>query len=67
MNTVLYVFIVLILVLLNEFRLIKKYIRAHENNNKKMIFEKFGLFLIKLFCEFKNWLDHKVLNNELKY
>ena len=67
MNTVLYVFIVLILILLNEFRLIKKYIRAHENNNKKTIFEKSGLFLIKQFCEFKNWLDYKILNNELKY
>ncbi len=67
MNIVLYVFIALIFILLNEYRLIKKYIRAHENNNKKAIFEKFELFLIKQFRELKNWLDYKILNNVLKY
>lgn len=67
MNIVLFVFIALICILLNEYRLIKKYIRAHENNTKKTILQKSNLFLIKKMNDFKNWLDYKILNNDLNY
>lgn len=67
MNIVLFVFITLICILLNEYRLIKKYIRAHENNTKKTILQKSNLFLIKKMNDFKNWLDYKILNNDLNY
>lgn len=40
MNIVLYVVIALVLLLLNEYRLIKKYVKAHENNFEKNNFSK---------------------------
>jgi hypothetical protein len=67
MNIILYIFVALVLVLLNEFRLIKKYVRAHENIFEKTNLQKITLFIIKPFVAFKNWIDNKLLNNELNY
>lgn len=53
--------------LLNEYRLIKKYILAHNEIHDKSKFEKTILFLVKPFLLFKNWLNNKVLNDELNY
>lgn len=65
-----YVFIALVLLLLNEYRLIKKYITAimsPEGNLEKSTMQKVALGLIKPFMLFKNWISHKVLNDELNY
>lgn len=63
----LYIFIAIVLMLLNEYRLIKKYILAHNEIHDKSKFEKTILFLVKPFLLFKNWLNNKVLNDELNY
>lgn len=63
----LYIFIAIVLMLLNEYRLIKKYILAHNNIHKKSKFEKFVLLLINPFLRLKNWINNTVLNDELNY
>lgn len=67
MNFILFVFIALILILLNEYRLIKKYIRAIENNFNKNDIKKSNHFFIQKIKNFQNWLDYKILNNDLNY
>jgi hypothetical protein len=63
----LYIFTAIVLLVLNEYRLIKKYILAHNNIHEKTRVEKFILTLFKPLFIFKNWVYHKVLNNELNY
>jgi hypothetical protein len=66
----LYVFIALVLLLLNEYRLIKKYITAimnPEGNLEKSTAQKIALRLIKPFTVIKFWVTHKLLNDELNY
>jgi len=66
----LYVFIALVLLLLNEYRLIKKYITAimnPEGNLEKSTMQKIALGLIKPYMIIKYWINHKVLNEELNY
>ena len=53
--------------LLNEYRLIKKYILAHNNIFEKSKIEKFVILLLKPFLLLKNWISNKVLNDELNY
>jgi len=67
MNIILYVFVALILLLLNEYRLIKKYVKAHENNFEKTTLQKITLVVLKPIVVLKNWVDYKLLNNELNY
>lgn len=65
-----YVFIALVLLLLNEYRLIKKYITAIMNpdgNLGKSTMQKIALGLIKPFMAIKRWINHKLLNDELNY
>ncbi|MBL7936571.1 MAG: hypothetical protein JNM51_12270 [Bacteroidia bacterium] len=63
----LYIFIAIVLMLLNEYRLIKKYILAYNNIHEKSKIEKFVLLLIKPFLLLKNWVNNTVLNDELNY
>lgn len=63
----LYICIAIVLMLLNEYRLIKKYILAHNNIHEKSKFEKFVLLLIKPFLLLKNWVNNTLLNDELNY
>ncbi|MBI3520041.1 MAG: hypothetical protein HY062_11880 [Bacteroidetes bacterium] len=65
MNIITYVFIGLLILLLNEYRLIKKYINAIEN--KSGPFQAVRKPIAKASDSFKNWINHKVLNNELNY
>lgn len=67
MNIVLYVFIALVFLLLNEYRLIKKYVKAHENNFEKTTFQKLSLVIFKPIVAVRNWVDYKLLNNELNH
>ena len=67
MNIVLDVFMALVLLLLNEYLLIKKYVRAHENNFEKTNLQKATLLIAKPIIAFKNWVEYKLLNNELNY
>jgi hypothetical protein len=70
MNITMYVFMALVLLLINEYRLIKKYIRAINQQNEaveKTTLQKIIFLLIKPFTEFKNWVDAKLLNNDLNY
>jgi hypothetical protein len=67
MNIVLYVFIALVFLLLNEYRLIKKYVKAHENNFEKTTFQKLSLVIFKPILAVRNWVDYKLLNNEFNY
>lgn len=65
-----YVFMALVFLLLNEYRLIKKYITAIMNPDgelEKSIMQKIALGLIKPFRVIKSWINHKVLNDELNY
>lgn len=63
----LYVFIAIVLLLLNEYRLIKKYILAHNNIREKTRTERITSTLIKPFLILKNWVYDKLLNDELNY
>lgn len=70
MNITMYVFIALLILLINEYRLIKKYIIAisnPENAIEKTIFQKTILLLVKPVIGVKNWIDNKVLSNDLNY
>jgi len=67
MNIVLYVVIALVLLLLNEYRLIKKYVKAHENNFEKTTLQKITSVILKPLVAIRNWIDYKLLNNELLY
>ncbi|MBK6984368.1 MAG: hypothetical protein IPL10_17910 [Bacteroidetes bacterium] len=67
MNIVLYVVIALVLLLLNEYRLIKKYVKAHENNFERTTLQKITLVILKPIVALRNWIDYKLLNNELNY
>jgi hypothetical protein len=67
MNIVLYVVIALVLLLLNEYRLIKKYVKAHENSFERTTFQKITLVILKPIVALRNWIDYKLLNNELNY
>ena len=63
----LYIFIAIVLMLLNEYRLIKKYILAHNDIFEKSKIEKFILLLLKPFLLLKNRINNIVLNDELNY
>jgi hypothetical protein len=66
----LYVFIALVVLLLNEYRLIKKYITAingPEGKLEKSTMQKMAGRLIKPFTVIKFWVTHKLLNDELNY
>jgi uncharacterized membrane protein YcgQ (UPF0703/DUF1980 family) len=67
MNIVLYVVIALVLLLLNEYRLIKKYVKAHENNFERTTLQKITSVILKPLVAIRNWIDYKLLNNELHY
>lgn len=67
MNIVFYVFVALVLSMLNEFRLIKKYAKAHENNFKKTTIQNVIQFLASPFIALKNWINYTLLNNDLNY
>ena len=64
---ILSIFITLLILLLNEFRLIKKYVKAHENNFKKTNIQKAIQFLATPFIALKNWINYKLVNNELNH
>ena len=60
------VFIMLILLTLNEYRLIKKHIKNMENLDSTWV----EVFLLKLNKQIKrpiNWFNYKFLNNDLKH
>ena len=66
----LYVFIALVFFLLNEYRLIKKYINAIMNpdgKQDKSTLQKLVGGLIKPFVLIKNWVNNDLLNDELNY
>lgn len=63
----LYIFIAIVCMLLNEYRLIKKYILAHNDIHEKSKFEKVLLFIFKPYLLLKSWINNKVLNDELNY
>lgn len=66
----LYVFIALVFLLLNEYRLIKKYIIAindPEGKLEKSTMQKIVGRLIKPFTVIKFWITNKLLNDELNY
>ena len=66
----LYVFIALVFFLLNEYRLIKKYINAIMNpdgKQDKSTLQKLVSGLIKPFVLIKNWVNNDLLNDELNY
>lgn len=65
MNIVICSFVALLCLLLNEYRLIKKYIRAHNNNFEKTNLEKVISFIGKPFLICRNWINHTVLSDEL--
>lgn len=67
MNIVLYVVIALVFLLLNEYRLIKKYVKAHENNFERTTLQKITSVILKPLVALINWIDNKLLNNELNY
>lgn len=67
MNIVLYVVIALVLLLLNEYRLIEKYVKAHENNFERTTLQKITSVILKPLLALINWIDYKLLNNELNY
>ncbi len=67
MNIVLYVVIALVLLLLNEYRLIKKYVKAHENNFERTTLQKITSVILKPLLALINWIYYKLLNNELNY
>ncbi len=67
MNIVLYVVIALVFLLLNEYRLIKKYVKAHENNFERTTLQKITSVILKPLLALINWIDYKLLNNELNY
>jgi hypothetical protein len=52
--------------MLNEYRLIKKYIQAIEQK-ENTVFQKFILVILKPLLISKNWIKNNLLNNELKY
>lgn len=57
----------LLILLLNEYRLIKKYVKAHENNFEKTTLQKITSVILKPLVALINWIDYKLLNNELNY
>ncbi len=67
MNIVLYVVIALVLLLLNEYRLIKKYVKAHENSFERTTLQKITSVILKPLMALINWIDNKLLSNELNY
>ncbi len=58
-----YVLVALVVLMLNEYRLIKKYIHAIEN--KKPTFHPFYMLLNKQAGLLKEWIHYKLLKNEL--
>jgi len=65
-----YIFLAIVFLLLNEYRLIKKYIQAIMNPEGKLeqsIFQKLINGLIKPFVLIKNWINYELLNDELNY
>ncbi len=67
MDIVIYSFVALLCILVNEYRLIKKYIRAHNNNIEKTNLEKVISVIAKPFLICRNWINHAVLNDELYF
>ena len=65
MNIITCLFAALVILLLNEYRLIKKYINALEN--KQTLFQSVMKPVIKTSGSFKYWIEHKLLRNELNY
>ena len=66
MKIIAVVFMALVLLTLNEYRLIKKHIKSLENLEPT----KGEIFLLKLNKQLKrpiNWFNYKFLNNDLKY
>jgi hypothetical protein len=66
----LYVFIALVVLLLNEYRLIKKYITAindPEGKLEKSTMQKMAGRIVKPYTVIKFWVTHKLLNDELNY
>jgi hypothetical protein len=66
----LYVFIALVILLLNEYRLIKKYITAimnPEGNLEKSTMQKIAIVCFKPFSIIKYWIENELLNDELTY
>jgi hypothetical protein len=67
MSGISYIAIALVLVMLNEYRLITKYIKALSNNEqKKTKLQRFFELTIKPFVNLGNWINYKLLNNELE-
>jgi hypothetical protein len=64
MNIISYVFIALVLLMLNEYRLIKKHTKAIENSNNT-INQPITRLVFMPFIKAKNWINDTVLNNEL--
>ena len=64
MTIISYVFIALVLLMLNEYRLIKKYTKAIENSNNT-INQTITRSVVMPFIKAKNWINDTVLNNEL--
>ncbi len=65
-----YIFLALVFLLLNEYRLIKKYIYAIMNPDGKLeesLFLKLINAIIKPFRLIKHWINHELLNDELNY
>ena len=70
MNAVLYVFVFIVVLVLNEYRLIKKHIKGLNNlNNTTQQQTSLGFIqvIIKPIKEMLNWVNYKLLNNELHY
>lgn len=65
-----YVFVLLVLLTLNEYRLIKKYIRALEpraSTKMELLFQKFIRLFTKPLVNITKWINYHLLNNELNY
>ena len=70
MNAVLYVFVFIVVLVLNEYRLIKKHIKGLNNlSNTSQQQNSLGFIqlIVKPFRGMLNWVNYKLLNNELHY
>ena len=70
MNAVLYVFVFIVVLVLNEYRLIKKHIKGLNNlNNTTQLQTSVGFIqlIVKPIKGMLNWVNYKLLNNELNY
>jgi hypothetical protein len=70
MNAVLYVFVFIVVLVLNEYRLIKKHIKGLNNlSNTSQQQNSLGFIqlIVKPIRGMLNWVNYKLLNNELHY